>query len=118
MATTLKFHPIADVFPLIKGEQFDQLVEDIRANGLYDPIWLHPEDGSIIDGRSRYKACSKAGVEPCFRTWNGKGSLAEFVVIANLGWRRYLNKSQRAVIAALLTPWIEKECSGRRGDAE
>ena len=50
----LKFHPVAEIFPLMQGEAFEALVADVQAQGLREPIWLH-QDGRIIDGRNRYQ---------------------------------------------------------------
>lgn len=50
----LGFHPFADIFPLIEGADLAALVEDIRVNGVRDPIFLL--DGLILDGRNRYRA--------------------------------------------------------------
>lgn len=78
MNPMLKFHPLAEVFPLIEGAEFDALVADIKANGLHDPITLL--DGTILDGRNRYRACLNAGVTPKFvlyseaSTFNGEFS--------------------------------------------
>ncbi|MGB4258336.1 MAG: DNA methyltransferase [Phycisphaerae bacterium] len=107
-------HPVADIFPMMTAEEFAGLVEDIKANGLKEPIWLHP-DGRIIDGRNRYKACIEAGVEPSFRTWDGEGSLVRFVVSLNLH-RRHLNSSQRAIIGAKMLPMLEEEAKERQRD--
>lgn len=112
----MKFHQIADIFPLIEGEEFDKLVEDVRANGLLEPIWLHP-DGSIIDGRNRYRACIKAGVAPRTRTWTGSGSLVEFVLSMNLH-RRHLTASQKACVATDVLTWMEKEAAARRKETQ
>lgn len=92
-----KFHPAANLFPLLEGEEFRALVEDISANGLHEPIWLL--DGKIIDGRNRYRACKEARVVPRFRVWDRNGnSPTAFVISENLH-RRHLDKSQKAVIS-------------------
>lgn len=109
----MKFHPVADIFPLIDGEELQNLITDIRANGLREPIWLHPDDGSIIDGRNRYRACVEAGVEVKTRTWDGQGSLVEFVLSMNLH-RRHLTASQRACVATDVLPMLEAEAAERQ----
>ena len=108
----MKVHPIADLFPLMEGESFRALVEDIRAHGQLEPIWLH-SDGRIIDGRNRHQACRELGISPKTRVWRGSGSLVEFVVSVNLQ-RRHLTASQRATVALDLMPILEKEARARQ----
>ena len=95
---TFPFHPCAEVFPLMKGQEFAELVDDIKANGLREPIVEY--DGQVLDGRNRYIACETADVEPRFVEFDGNDPLA-FVLSANLH-RRHLNESQRAMVAAKL----------------
>lgn len=106
VALTMEFHEVANIFPLIEGKEFDDLVEDIRANGLQQPIWVYR--GKIIDGRNRYRACMKAGVEPRYQEWDGNGSLVAFSVSLNIK-RRHLTSSQLAVIALGVEKQIAKE---------
>jgi ParB-like chromosome segregation protein Spo0J len=101
-----QFHPLADIFPLMEGPEFDALVEDIKTNGLREPITLY--EGKILDGRNRYRAIVKAGLlsklkEEHFRQFDPKtqGDPLAFVISANLH-RRHLNETQRALIAANL----------------
>jgi len=108
----VEFHPVTEIFPLMEGEEFDQLVASIKANGLEEAIRLHP-DGRIIDGRNRYRACLQAGVEPHYRTWEGEGSLVTLVVNLNLH-RRHLTASQRAAITMEILPKIEAEARERQ----
>lgn len=106
------YHPAANLFPLLEGAEFDALCQDIAANGLLEPIWLHP-DGSILDGRNRYRACQALGIEPRYRRWEGEGSPVDFVVSLNLH-RRHLTPGQRAMLGADVLPLKEAEASDRR----
>ena len=92
----LAFHPLADLFPLIEGQQFDELVASIRENGQLDAIVML--DGTILDGRNRYRACKVAGVQPLFEDFAGSNP-AKFVAAKNVH-RRNLTTNERALIAA------------------
>ncbi|MCO5091974.1 MT-A70 family methyltransferase [Bosea sp. (in: a-proteobacteria)] len=111
----LEFHPYANLFPLIEGPAFEDLVADIEANGIREPIVMF--EGKILDGRNRYRAGRAAGVilddmlpegpngfhyDP-FRAFGGKhdGDPLAFVISANLH-RRHLDETQRAMVASRL----------------
>ena len=94
----MEFHPTASIFPLMEGEEFTSLCQDIASNGLIEPIWTY--QGLILDGRNRYRACQASGIEPVLRQYLG-GDPLSFVLSQNLH-RRHLNESQRAMIAARL----------------
>lgn len=108
----LEFHPVANIFPLLQGDEYEQLKADIARNGLIEPIWLHP-DGRIIDGRNRWRACVDTNTNAHFNTWNGNGSLVEFVISLNLH-RRHLTPSQAAAIALEVLPMLEEEAKERQ----
>ena len=92
----MKFHEIADLFPLIDGDEFQLLCDDIKKEGLNHPVILL--DDEILDGRNRYRACVKVGIEPKYEKFEGDDPLA-FVLSENLH-RRHLTASQRAALAA------------------
>jgi ParB-like chromosome segregation protein Spo0J len=49
-----QFHELADAFPLITGEAFDELKKDIQENGQLEPVVMY--EGKILDGRNRWRA--------------------------------------------------------------
>ena len=114
MPKKYEFHPITHCWPMMPAAEFKRLVESIRKNGLRERIWLHPDDDTIIDGRNRYNACIEAGVDPKFYTWDGEGSLVDFVFDKN-DVRRQLTASQRAMAATSLEPFIAAEIEATKG---
>jgi hypothetical protein len=112
----LEFHPLANLFPLLEGAEFEALVADIKANGIHEKIVMH--EGKILDGRNRYRAgvraeVIEAGVIAAADRWlfvnyypdlfeedEGPNPL-DWVLSKNLH-RRHLSESQRAMVAAKL----------------
>ena len=81
---------------MMNGEEFDNLVADIKERGLLEPVWLTPA-GVLLDGRNRARACEAAGVNITTRIYTG-GDPVGFVVSMNLT-RRHLTTGQRAMLA-------------------
>ena len=75
-------HPACKLFPKLGDVELRELADDIKANGLQNPIVLL--GGKILDGRNRHVACKLSGVEPRFEEWKGKGSPVEWVISQNL----------------------------------
>lgn len=94
-------HPFADAFPLIDGDEFTELVSDIKRNGLREPIILNHDKTVLIDGRNRWRACEEAGSDPVFETLPGRYTepmILDLIVSKNMA-RRQLNPGQRALMA-------------------
>jgi N6-adenosine-specific RNA methylase IME4 len=111
VSVTLEYHPLANLFPLIEGEEFAALVADIRANGVHDPIDLY--QGKILDGRNRHRAAIAAEFElekRHFRHYHPEiyGDPLAYVISKNLS-RRHLDESQRAMVAARLATMRQGE---------
>jgi hypothetical protein len=93
MIEPLKFHPLADIFPLMEGTEFDELVADIKANGLNELITRFQD--MVLDGRNRARACAAAGVTPRYHEFKGNEADARaYVVSANIK-RRHLSANQK-----------------------
>lgn len=95
----MEFHELANCFPLMEGREFDELVEDVRARGLKQPIVRY--EGKILDGRNRWRACRACGAAPMFQDYTGDEP-AQYVASLNLV-RRHLTDQQRTIAAAKLS---------------
>jgi hypothetical protein len=108
-------HPAAEMFPLIVGDEFSQLVQDIKENGLRNPIILDHDELMIIDGRNRYLACEAAGIEPDFECLPyGKDELdfLNYIISVNMR-RRELSAGQKGMIGVELEPKIAQAIKER-----
>jgi hypothetical protein len=94
----IKVHPYAARFPLMSDEELQELADDIKENGLKEPI-VKDADGTLVDGRNRSAACKLLGIEPESIELNGDDAVA-FIVSRNLK-RRNLNRGQQAMLVAL-----------------
>lgn len=103
-----ELHPLCALFPRLTGSEFESLKDDIRENGLREPIIIH--EGMILDGGNRYRACLETGIEPCFMKFGGV-NFVSYVISANLH-RRHLTPGQQAAIVASAQDWGKAQTVG------
>ncbi len=102
--TSFEFHTAAQQFPLLDSERIEELIEDIRQHGQREAIRVL--DGKIVDGRNRYLACQRIGVEPHIEHLDDDIDPFAYVWSLN-GERRDLTQDQRYLI------W--KSCAQKSG---
>lgn len=102
MTPTFEYHPLANIFPLIEGQAYKDLMSDVMKHGVREPVWLY--EGKILDGRNRYRAATAMGARVEFREYEGADAVG-FVISLNLH-RRHLTESQRAAVAAKLANMV------------
>jgi DNA modification methylase len=93
-----EIHELANLIPTMSDDEYRELVKDITANGLLEPIMLY--EGKVLDGRHRYRACMEIGLLPEYEEYTGKDAL-QYVISKNVS-RRHLNETQRSIVASRL----------------
>lgn len=111
----MPYHPAADLFPAMTGEEYERLADDLETHGLLEPITTL--DGMILDGRHRERACRERGVTPIYREWDKACGITplEWVIAKNLH-RRQLTTAQKAALAVECEQELAK--AGRERMAE
>ena len=94
----------------MEGVDFEAFIEDIRANGLREPIVTF--EAAILDGRNRERACVRLGIPRRYEPYDGPDALA-FVISRNCR-RRHLTTIQRAEIAVKLATMRQGERTDRQ----
>lgn len=120
-ATTLKkavelyglkgVHPAADIVPMMDEEQYQALVEDIRANGFLNPVKVTDEN-LLIDGRNRLCASVDIGLDAPVEPYNPADPV-QYIVSENVK-RRHLTVGQRGMIGAAIEEYEAAEAEQRR----
>lgn len=107
-----KVHPAASLFPLIEGEDFEDLVFSVKTLGVLQPIVV--SKGMLIDGRNRLRAVTRLRKEGCTLALPTKEldlsveSVSEYIFGCNVH-RRNLTPAQIAAITTNVWPMITKE---------
>ena len=98
----------ASMVPKQSPEEYESLKQSIKEeNGLYVPIIVN-QNGVILDGHHRYKACQELAIEPkaLVKEFNNELDEQLFVIDCNLV-RRQLNSFQRTELALKSKPILE-----------
>jgi ParB-like chromosome segregation protein Spo0J len=106
----MEFHEAACIFPMMSDQEIDSLSQDIAANGLQVPVEIF--NGQIIDGRNRWMACLKAGVDAETIEIDVDDPVA-YVLSLNLH-RRHLDETQRAMVAGRSKALYEEAAKERQ----
>lgn len=107
-------HPLADVWPLLDGDELAALAESIAEHGLRDPIVVD-QRGRLVDGRNRLAACRLANVSPTYVSWaalDSEEQIAAYIQDRNAE-RRHLTAGQQAMGRALMLQAAGKRRNGR-----
>ena len=101
-----EFHEIANLFPLMNKDKLSELREDIKTNGLLEPIVLF--EGKILDGRNRYLVCKELGIETKTKDYSNKIDPLDYVIAENLH-RRQLSGAEMAEVAWKASDWLQEK---------
>jgi hypothetical protein len=113
----LKWHPAAEAFPMIVGDDLKAFTEDVKAHGIRVPIEIYGGDrwpeykGWGLDGRNRLSAAQACDIEPPTRTVTDAevgDSLTSYIASLNVS-RRHLTSSQAAMVGVSIKKQYEKE---------
>lgn len=81
----MEFHELSDLMPF-REEQVDAIEMRMRKIGWKSGSVITTFEGKILDGRHRYKAAERVGIEPVYVEYVGEADLktvANFVVLEN-----------------------------------
>jgi ParB-like chromosome segregation protein Spo0J len=94
-------HPACMLLPEMTADEYRELVEDVRNSGQCRAIVID-DDGLILDGRHRWRACAELALSPKVETFTGTEEEKVALVMSENLHRRHLTTQQRAAIAAEL----------------
>ncbi|HVT90640.1 MAG TPA: DNA modification methylase [Tepidisphaeraceae bacterium] len=102
-------HPLSELMPRMRPQEYEALKADLADNGLREDIWLF--EGKIIDGRHRDQICHELGIKPRYRDYTGDDPVG-FLKSCTL--HRNLSDTQKACFAANLIDALKGRWGGNR----
>ena len=99
-------HPFAALFPLVQGDRFGELLDDVTRHGVLEPVLVWRDQ--VADGRNRLRAAALAGAKtvPQIRLPDDEDPTERIFRLNYL--RRDLNASKRAMILARLRKYRDE----------
>ena len=89
----LKPHRFAEAMPKMLPDEYAELVADIKAHGLNEPLVLY--EGKILDGVHRHRACIEFDIPLKTKEFNGTAEAAKAFVQSLNVHRRHLTTAQK-----------------------
>jgi hypothetical protein len=97
----MEYHPYSNIWPLLEGEDFEELKADIKANGLRMDLITYQD--KLLDGRNRERACEALGVPARYAAAQVTSDDEALNLVVSLNeHRRHLSVAQRAFAAERL----------------
>lgn len=94
-------HQLSAAFPDMPDEDFQDLLESIKAHGQREPITTY--ENKILDGWHRFRACLQLDINPSFHEFDGQDPVS-YVMDLNLH-RRHLSPAQKAMAVVTCSTW-------------
>jgi ParB-like chromosome segregation protein Spo0J len=110
-------HPLAQEFPVLSDKEYQELREDIAANGIKLPLLVNEKMDTILDGRNRYMIAKELDFPvdriPMEAFAGRDEDIAKEIISRNI-MRRHLDEDQRvAIVTKLRAPQLEAEAAAR-----
>ncbi len=103
----------ASLTPAMSGSDYEALKQSIEHDGQYIPIDTN-EDGVVLDGHHRYRACQELGIDPKINVKKVENRLLEKIWIIEVNRnRRHLTPFQRIELQSKLEV-LESELAKER----
>ena len=113
---TYKPHPVADCFPLMTGSAFRDLVDDLRQNGMTQPVLVLGD--YILDGRNGLLAAFEAGLTMIPVKELPRNTAAVALATSLNIHRRHMTASQCACVCTNLLDLSQRAYRANHPDAD
>jgi Lar family restriction alleviation protein len=112
---SLSLHPQAGLVPEMPADQYKLFLADVKDRGILQPIELIPGTRTVVEGRTRLKAATDAGL-PAVPVVDAdlKGDTPVMYMLRAALLRRQLTKGQAAALAVEIKQQLAAEAKERQ----
>lgn len=113
---TLSLHPEAALVPEMPPDQYEPFLADVKVRGVLKPIEVIPGTKTVIEGRTRLKAATDAGLPsvPVVDADIAAGDTPVMYMLRAALLRRHLTSGQAAALAVEIEEQLAKAAKERQ----